>query len=406
MAYRKQGGAVFPFKPKSILSKLVLMNFCIVILLIITIVAINYAMSKKMINNFVQTNEQMILQDISRNLAVYYEISQSWDNLKSKKKWRFFVEENIDLLPGEPPLMPAPHLFHKKHLKKNKSAFIDPLKRIPEDIFNYIFSRLRLVDTSNKIIAGGKKVSVDSYFQEIDVDGKNVGRLYLKKSEKKTNEMVHYYLESQYKPLLLITLMGLVIAFIVSFIFSKIIIHPISLFRKSMKRLADRDFQTKLVITTSDEFESLAEDFNSVSSSLSRFQEQQKQWLMDISHELRTPVTILRGEIEALADGINQCTPEYVGIMKTNIVRLNTLLNDLYEVSVTDDLDLKLFLSNTNLKKMIVSIVNRMHIQFSERNISIELCLEDCDIFLDYRRIEQVFLNILSNNVKYTHTAA
>ena len=173
-----------------------------------------------------------------------------------------------------------------------------------------------------------------------------------------------------------------------------------------MKRLADRDFQTKLVITTSDEFESLAEDFNSVSSSLSRFQEQQKQWLMDISHELRTPVTILRGEIEALADGINQCTPEYVGIMKTNIVRLNTLLNDLYEVSVTDDLDLKLFLSNTNLKKMIVSIVNRMHIQFSERNISIELCLEDCDIFLDYRRIEQVFLNILSNNVKYTHTAA
>ncbi len=87
---------------------------------------------------------------------------------------------------------------------------------------------------------------------------------------------------------------------------------------------------------SSDELGALARDFNHLAQTLEQHREARRRWGADIAHELRTPLSILRGEISALQDGVRTATPAAFDSLQSECTRLSGLIEDLYQLSLAD----------------------------------------------------------------------
>lgn len=114
------------------------------------------------------------------------------------------------------------------------------------------------------------------------------------------------------------------------------LVRPIRLLASATDRLAAGEFGTRVPVTSSDELGLLARDFNSLALTLEKNETARRQWVADISHELRTPLAVLRGEIEALQDGIRRPNSETIDSLHGEVMRLNRLVDDLYQLSTFD----------------------------------------------------------------------
>jgi two-component system sensor histidine kinase BaeS len=81
----------------------------------------------------------------------------------------------------------------------------------------------------------------------------------------------------------------------------------------------------------------LAQDFNQLASTLEKNQQMRRDFMADISHELRTPLAVLRGELEAIQDGVRQFTPESVTSLQAEVATLTKLVDDLHQLSMSDE---------------------------------------------------------------------
>ncbi len=86
-----------------------------------------------------------------------------------------------------------------------------------------------------------------------------------------------------------------------------------------------------------DELGKLAQDFNQLASTLEKNQQMRRDFMADISHELRTPLAVLRGELEAIQDGVRQFTPESVSSLQAEVATLTKLVDDLHQLSLSDE---------------------------------------------------------------------
>jgi len=166
--------------------------------------------------------------------------------------------------------------------------------------------------------------------------------------------------------------------------------------------LSQRKFDTKIEINSNDELAQLAHYFNDIGIRLSKFEVQQKQWLQDIAHELRTPLTVIRGEIEAMVDGVTPATEHNLRLLQHDVLRLNHLLNDLHQLSVTDNLALNRDCALIRFDKVCINSASRFNTKLSHRNISLVTDFTPCTVRGDQSRLLQVLDNLLHNCQKYT----
>jgi two-component system sensor histidine kinase BaeS len=99
--------------------------------------------------------------------------------------------------------------------------------------------------------------------------------------------------------------------------------------------LAAGDFTTRVTVTSSDELGRLAQDFNQLASTLERNQQMRRDLMAD-SHELRTPLAVLRGELEAIQDGV-RFYPDSVTSLQAEVATLTKLVDDLHQLSMSDE---------------------------------------------------------------------
>ena len=88
-------------------------------------------------------------------------------------------------------------------------------------------------------------------------------------------------------------------------------------------------FDARLKIESRDELGQLAEDFNQMAETLESFEHQRRQWLSDISHELGTPLSVLRREIEAMQDGVRELSQERLNSLHDEVMQLTRIIEDL-----------------------------------------------------------------------------
>ena len=218
-----------------------------------------------------------------------------------------------------------------------------------------------------------------------------------------------------YRVVLLGAIIAVVIAFTVAYYLSRSITFPISRMQEAAHRIAKGDFSRKVNIKSKDELGELAKSLNIMASELQQKMENLKRmdrvrtdFVANVSHELKTPLTLIKGYIETLEDrAINDTEKarKFISIIKDHAKRLENIIEDLLSLS---ELELsKDCLSKTefDLKKLTDEITLSFGYALDTKRhmLSIDQQGDDFKIKADKDKIEQVIVNLIDNAVKYTN---
>ncbi|EIS7261208.1 HAMP domain-containing protein [Salmonella enterica subsp. enterica serovar Braenderup] len=200
------------------------------------------------------------------------------------------------------------------------------------------------------------------------------------------------------------TIAGLVLAEWVALSLSKRILTPLNSLAAGIRSLAKGDLSARAVADDESmgEASQLAADFNHLAEKLQKMTEEQRFWNAAIAHELRTPVTILRGRLQGLVDGVFQPDIKQFKSLLTQVEGLNRLIEDMRVISLADSGNLYLNRVNTDIKDEIDSAIQFSGI-FSDDSkfmpcINIDAMIVSCDPV----RIRQAMLALLDNAKKYS----
>jgi two-component system sensor histidine kinase BaeS len=183
------------------------------------------------------------------------------------------------------------------------------------------------------------------------------------------------------------------------------LVRPVRAMAAATHELASGHYSTRVPVSSTDELGRLAADFNAMALALEMNEKARRQWLADISHELRTPLTVLQGEIEALLDGIRTVTPETIRSLHAETLRLNRLVGDLYQLSLSDLGTLSYHKEDLDPADVLKDSVDSFRSEFARKSIRVESDIPeraDVTVFADPERLSQLFANLLDNSLKYT----
>ena len=191
--------------------------------------------------------------------------------------------------------------------------------------------------------------------------------------------------------------------------------RPLNKMKNTAALLALGNYNVKTEIKQNDEIGDLAETMDMLSQRLSeadeernRVQKQRQDFITNISHELRTPVTVIRGSLEALCDEVvtePDQVKEYHKQMLNESKSLERLVNDLLELSRLQNTDFKIEMQELNICDVLKDSVRSASNLARKKNINIEYSF-DRDVFLtkgDYGRLRQMFLTVIDNSVKFSY---
>ncbi len=194
------------------------------------------------------------------------------------------------------------------------------------------------------------------------------------------------------------------LAFVLMYILSKTISRPLLAMNEAAKIIASGDFERRIEVKTKDEVGQLAHSFNNMAESLDRQERQRREFITNISHDLRSPLTSMRGFLQAIMDGT---VPEskqgyYISIVLDETERLSKLANDVLDLNVSQStaLDLSSYDINELIRSTLMSFEKRA--VDKALNISLRLAAETALVYADYEKIRRVVYNLIDNAVKFT----
>ncbi|TJY41768.1 HAMP domain-containing protein [Cohnella pontilimi] len=218
----------------------------------------------------------------------------------------------------------------------------------------------------------------------------------------------------------------LVLVILLSLIYSKIITRPLVTLNRTAARLAHLDFTVQPEIHSKDEFGELSRNMISLSRNLDtalkelvhanvklqedmeekqRSEQLRKELIANISHELKTPLGIVKGFAEGLQDGVaGDKRDRYLALIVNETDRMNALIMDMLELSKFEAKVIRLQPRSFSLTNLIQRVVDSFDQQLESKNLQCRLNQGDedeCFVEADPKRIEQVVLNLLSNAIRH-----
>lgn len=210
------------------------------------------------------------------------------------------------------------------------------------------------------------------------------------------------------------TLIALASSLMLAFVLSLFFTRPISRVHRVAQELTEGHYEARTQVQTADEIGSLAAAMDTLAGRLQeaqriseQLQRQQQQMFSDISHELRTPVTVIRGSLEALRDGVISTDEEkraYYDQMIRESEWLKRLIRDLLELSRLKNSEFVLDESEFDLCDLLGDVAMSTRAMCESKGVRFE-CEEPVSSFLfcgDYTRLRQMLLAVADNAVKFT----
>jgi len=403
-------------------------------------VAMYWLSSKSFDDGFLEYITQVELEKLTpftEELSlIYQQNEESWQWIHDDHdKWRQVIDYHIRKIPIErinqrPPPRPRPNDFYSsgrrppnvtqsrgferrpppRPIRRDRSPYTPLVKRIDNRVPSFD-RHILLRDEFEQLIIGRippkqEVLWLPIYLKSKKFTQESIGDVGLVFRKKESSNLETYFVEQQKSVFANIVIVMLLIAFIVAFLLSRKLMSHINLLQMGLSVLVKGNYEQLLTVTSDDELGQLATDFNFLSKTLKENQISRQQWIADISHELRTPVAILKGELEALIDGVRQVDAAALSSLQQETDRLTRLINDLHELSVSD-------LGALNYQKESVDLVELVSEFFEDQmprsemqNLNVSVTHEDEDaqykINIDADRIEQCFKNLLQNTLRYT----
>lgn len=238
----------------------------------------------------------------------------------------------------------------------------------------------------------------------ITVDGQQVGTALLAAPPPGLDPRERDYLNSTNQALIFGALGASLAALLIGILLSQAILRPLTDLTRAITGMRHGELSQQVRVRSQDELGVLARAFNDMSAEIHRANQLRKQMTADIAHDLRTPLLVISGYIEALQDGTLKPTPERLAAMNQEAALLKRLIDDLRTLSLSDAGELKLVRQAVPPRDLLEQVRQSFEPMARERGISLKVEAEADlpELEIDRDRMAQVLGNLINNALRYT----
>lgn len=198
--------------------------------------------------------------------------------------------------------------------------------------------------------------------------------------------------------------LGLLVAALLAWLLARNLSRPVNRVAAGIRALAAGDYGQRIQGSGSDEIARLGADVNRLSNALSEHESARKRWMSDMAHELRTPLAIISGELEAMSDGVRPMGREQLDSVRNEVGLLADLVNDLHSLALTDSGALAYKMQAVDLDELVQLTVDSFQGQAAAKDLALGYASPGQVIAMqgDEQRLRQLLRNLLDNSVRYT----
>jgi len=291
----------------------------------------------------------------------------------------------------------------------NPSGLMILDSRSPIDLDNEVY-----VENFDPSVTAGRHYMISNFFGAFDEDYISVLAPIAFDFRINGYVALHYPMSSiieSANALLNISYLLLVILFLLSLIilifFTEMVYRPLRKITVATEQYADGNMHYELSIDSEDEMGYLAASLSYMASEIARAGDDQKKFVANVSHDFRTPLTSIRGYLEAMRDGTvpPEMYEKYLEILITETERLTKLTNSLLTLNNLNMRGMFLDKSNFDLNDVVRNTAVSLEGMCRKKKIAIELHLTDgIFVYADMEKIQQVLYNLLDNAIKFSPT--
>lgn len=307
---------------------------------------------------------------------------------------------NFGPRPSRPPRFPSEAPLNPRQANPPPFAAGDDNMRLEK--------RIVLLDRDGIHIAGN--IERSSLFERRPVCAKNnctganlLGYIGLSAPVEQRDASDAFFLRGQYASLALAALIAIALSAAAAFIIARQLLEPIRRLESGAKTMAAGNYTARIEQDRSDELGQLIGHYNTLAATLEQTAKAEREWISNTSHELQTPLAVLRAQIEALQDGIRQPDDKTLTEMHAALMRLSRLVQDLKTLSYGREAELTSILEHEDLPTLVDQAAEAARSRLSAKGIELELNLPAHMLVpCDRGQIGQVMDNVLENAFRYT----
>ncbi|PYE91049.1 HAMP domain-containing sensor histidine kinase [Bacillus sp. 196mf] len=208
-----------------------------------------------------------------------------------------------------------------------------------------------------------------------------------------------------------------VLIFLASFYYSKQIAKPLLKINDTTKKIAQLDFTEKIPITSKDEIGDLSKNINILSNKLNshigqlehdiekerKLEKTRKEFISGVSHELKTPLSIMKSCISILKDGVAEHKKDYYfQAMEREVDKMDTLILDMLELAKFESGTYKMKKDSFYIDTVIEDICEHLSVEIEKKELRVHKNICSFEVIANQGRIEQVIVNFITNAIRYT----
>jgi signal transduction histidine kinase len=288
----------------------------------------------------------------------------------------------------------------------------DGVQPVVENIGTLYGKRIVVTDSSGAVVADSRGEIAGEYFQldwpsrELSApeSGQAIGMVYVSPEASLGFALAQRLAGSTRLVLLWGGLLASAVAIVLAFVLSRRVSAPVLALTMATRRLGKGDFSQRISLQVGGELGELTQAFNSMAGELERAEKLRQHMVADTAHELRTPLSNIRGYIEAIQDGMVRADAATIRSLDEEVSLLSRLVDDLQELALADAGELKLVRQAEDVGVLISQTVATEQAKAAAKGVSISAQLPKrlTPVSIDAHRISQVLRNILENAVDHT----
>ncbi|MBJ8099753.1 HAMP domain-containing protein [Bacillus cereus group sp. N11] len=340
--------------------------------------------------------------------------------------------------------------YEKKMIKGKEQAEFEKVlaKALPEKYLNGKITKVQISDRKDQsnfvytnnvfmekiqefqanLLLNEKNPNYDS-LQEIDYEQNNIKyKFIIKPIKDKSGAITYIFSMTSLQPVdeavqmiqeyyVYIIMFVLLLIFLASFYYSKKIAKPLLQINKTTKKIVNLDFSERVPVMSKDEIGDLAQNINVLSNTLHSHIEQlhrdiekekqlehtRKEFISGVSHELKTPLSIMKSCISILKDGVASHKKEYYfKAMEKEVDKMDMLIVDMLELAKFESGTYKMQMDAFCIDKAITQICEQLSLEITKKQLHVHTHLAATEVIANYHRIEQVLTNFITNAIRYT----
>ncbi|PGM64620.1 two-component sensor histidine kinase [Bacillus cereus] len=356
------------------------------------------------------------------NVSIDKKTSELMEKLKYKYKYKLEKEESE-----------YRKEYEEKSPKKILEGKITKVQLLDEkEQSNFIYTNKLFMEKIQEfqadLLLNEKNTNYDS-LQEIDYEKNDIKyKLIIKPIKDKSGAITYIFSMTSLQPVdeavqmiqeyyVYIIMFVLLLIFIASFYYSKKIARPLLQINKTTQKIANLDFSERVPVMSKDEIGDLSQNINLLSNTLHSHIEQlqrdiekekqlehtRKEFISGVSHELKTPLSIMKSCISILKDGVaSHKKGYYFKAMEKEVDKMDMLIVDMLELAKFESGTYKMQMDVFYIDQAIQHICEQLSMEITKKQLHVHTHLSAIEVIANYHRIEQVITNFITNAIRYT----